>query len=379
MEFLRNTWYAALWVQDLAQGQLVPRTFLNEPIVLFRQADGRAAAIADVCAHRFSPLSKGRIVHGDHVRCPYHGLEYDARGHCVGNPHGNGRIPTNMKVRSYPIHEKHSLLWIWMGDLPADPALIPDFSLLDPDSGRLVSKRDWILMEANYRLITDNLLDLSHTAVVHEGILGSEHTIRADLQVTQLGNQILVARSIPNVPAPGLYDVMFRRDGSPADIWMDMRWDAPGCMLNDTGITAPGASRAEGTGFWGTHFLTPQTGDTTYYLFAAVRMNPISWGEPLDSEIHKQISDLRRIAFEDQDQMIIKAQQQNMRRAPYPLKPVLFDIDVGPVRYKRVLEELIHREQYTGTRDGEVPRGAQRDEPSLEVAEREQAASVLAK
>ena len=77
--------------------------------------------------------------------------------------------------------------------------------------------------------------------------------------------------------------------------------------------------------------------------------------------------------------MIIKAQQQNMRRAPYPLKPVLFDIDVGPVRYKRVLEELIHREQYTGTRDGEVPRGAQRDEPSLEVAEREQAASVLAK
>jgi len=345
MDFLRNTWYAALWAQDLSQGQLVPRIFLNEPIVLFRQADGRAAAIADVCAHRFSPLSKGKIVHGDHVRCPYHGLEFDARGQCVGNPHGNGRIPANMKVRSYPIHEKHSLLWVWMGDRPADPALIPDFSLLDPDSGRLVSKRDWILMAANYRLITDNLLDLSHTAVVHEGILGSEHTIRADLQVTQTGNQILVARSIPNVPAPGLYNVMFRRDGRLADIWMDIRWDAPGCMLNDTGITAPGAPRAQGTGFWGTHFLTPQTDDSTYYLFAAVRMNPISWGEPTDSEIHKQISDLRRIAFEDQDQVIIKAQQDNIRRTPYPLRPVLFDIDVGPVRYKRVLDDLIYREK----------------------------------
>ncbi|HUN39463.1 MAG TPA: aromatic ring-hydroxylating dioxygenase subunit alpha [Acetobacteraceae bacterium] len=348
MEFLRNTWYAALWAQDLEQGQLVPRIFLNEPIVLFRQSDGRATAIADVCAHRFSPLSKGKIVHGDHVRCPYHGLEFDARGQCVGNPHGNGRIPSNMKVRSYPIQEKHSLLWIWMGDRPADPGLIPDFSLLDPDSGLLVSKRDWILMAANYRLITDNLLDLSHTAVVHEGILGSEHTIRADLNVMQTGNQILVARSIPNVPAPGLYDVMFRRDGGLADIWMDIRWDAPGCMLNDTGITAPGAPRAEGTGFWGTHFLTPQTDDTTYYLFAAVRMNPISWGEPLDSEIHKQISDLRRIAFQDQDQVIIKAQQENIRRAPYPLRPVLFDIDVGPVRYKRVLDDLIYRETCGG-------------------------------
>jgi phenylpropionate dioxygenase-like ring-hydroxylating dioxygenase large terminal subunit len=344
MEFLRNTWYAALWAQDFAPGELVPRTFLNEPIVLFRQADGRAAAIADICPHRFSPLSKGRIAQGDHVRCPYHGLAFDARGQCVGNPHGNGRIPNNMKVRSYPVHEKHSLLWIWMGERPADPGQILDFSLLDPDGGRMVSKRDWIVMDAGYRLITDNLLDLSHTAVVHEGILGSEHTIRADLTVTQSGNQILVARGLPNVPVPGLYDLMFRRDGGRVDLWMDMRWDAPGCLLNDTGVSDPGATRDQGTGFWGTHFLTPQTDDTTYYLFAAVRTNPISWGEPLDTEIHKQLSELRRIAFEDQDQMIIRAQQQNMRKAPDPPKPVLFDIDVGPVRSKRVLDGLIHQE-----------------------------------
>lgn len=348
MEFLRNTWYAALWAQDLAPNELVARTFLNEPIVLFRQADGRPAAIADVCAHRFSPLSKGKIVDGNHVRCPYHGLEYDARGHCVRNPHGNGRIPTNMTVRSYPILEKHSLLWIWMGDRAADPALISDFSLLDPGNGRLVSKRDWILMHANYRLITDNLLDLSHTAVVHDGILGSEHTIRADLTVTQQGDQLLVARSVPNVPAPGLYDVMFHRDGGRVDLWMNMRWDAPGCLLNDTGVTDPGTPRAQGTGFWGTHFLTPQTEDTTYYLFAAVRMNPISWGEPIDTEIHKQLSELRRIAFEDQDQTIIKAQQDNIRKVPYKLKQVLFDIDIGPVRYKRILDGMIAREMAGG-------------------------------
>jgi hypothetical protein len=146
------------------------------------------------------------------------------------------------------------------------------------------------------------------------------------------------------VPVPGLYDLMFRRDGGLVDLWMNMRSDAPGCLLNDTGVTRPGASRDEGTGFWGTHFLTPQTDDTTYYLFAAVRFNPISWGEPLDSEIHKQLSELRRIAFEDQDQMIIKAQQANMKRTPYPLKPVMFDIDVGPVRYKRILDAMIHHE-----------------------------------
>jgi phenylpropionate dioxygenase-like ring-hydroxylating dioxygenase large terminal subunit len=353
MEFLRNAWYVALWAQDLAAGELVARTFLNEPIVLFRKANGTPAAIADICAHRFSPLSKGKIVRGEHVRCPYHGLEFDAHGQCAHNPHGDGRIPRHMRVRAYPVHEKHSLLWIWMGEQPADPALIPDFSILDPDNGQKVSKRDWIVMEASYRLITDNLLDLSHTAVVHEGILGSEHTIRADLTVTQDGNQILVSRFLPNVPVPGLYDALFRRDGGRVDLWMNMRWDAPGCLLNDTGVTDPGASREHGTGFFGTHFLTPATEDTTWYLFAAVRFNPISWGEPLDSEIHRQVSDLRRIAFEDQDQVIIRAQQENMRRAPYPLRPVLFDIDVGPVRYKRVLDDLIHQEaEYRARRAG---------------------------
>ncbi|NNM72815.1 aromatic ring-hydroxylating dioxygenase subunit alpha [Enterovirga aerilata] len=345
MSFLRNTWYVALWSQDLEAGKLVSRTFLNEPIVMFRREDGSPAAIADACAHRFAPLSMGKIVHGDRVRCPYHALEFDGSGACVHNPHGNGRIPPAMKVRSYPLHEKHSLIWIWMGDKEADPALIPDFRLLDPDSGRLVSKRDWILMEASWELITDNLLDLSHTAVVHEGILGSEHTIKANLTIEQKGTTVFVGRSVPNVPAPGLYDLLYKRDGGQVDLWADMRWDVPGCMINDTGVTEPGAPRAEGTGFFGMHFLTPETEKTTYYLFAAVRQNPRSWGEPLDTEIQRQVSDLRRIAFQEQDQGIIRAQQNVMHTAPYPLKYCLLEIDVGPVRYKRIMDGLVRQEQ----------------------------------
>ena len=124
MTFLRNTWYVALWSQDLAPEQMVARKFLNEPIVLFRDAEGKASAIADACAHRFSPLSMGTIVKGGNVRCPYHALEFDGTGKCVHNPHGSGRIPPALKVRSYPVHEKHSMIWIWMGEQEADPAQI---------------------------------------------------------------------------------------------------------------------------------------------------------------------------------------------------------------------------------------------------------------
>ena len=58
----------------------------------------------------------GKIVGGDRVQCPYHGLEYDATGVCVRNPHGNKHIPARARVKSYPITEKHKAIWIWMGD-----------------------------------------------------------------------------------------------------------------------------------------------------------------------------------------------------------------------------------------------------------------------
>jgi len=243
------------------------------------------------------------------------------------------------------VQEKHSLVWIWMGDQEADPALIPDFNILDPDPTKVVSKRDWLLMEASYGLITDNLMDLSHTAIVHEGILGSKDTIKANLTIEQKGMTVKVGRSIPNVAAPGLYDLIYKNDGRPVDLWMDMRWDPPACMINDTGVTEPGAPRDQGTGFYGMHFLTPETETTTYYLFCAVRFNPISWGQPLDGEIQAKVSDLRRLAFQEQDQTIIKAQQNVMLGQPQPEHPVLLEIDIGPVRYKKVLDGLIKQEQ----------------------------------
>jgi vanillate O-demethylase monooxygenase subunit len=93
------------------------------------------------------------------------------------------------------------------------------------------------------------------------------------------------------------------------------------------------------------HFLTPESETTTYYLFCAVRFNPISWGQPLDGEIQAKVSDLRRLAFQEQDQTIIKAQQDVMLGQPQPEHPVLLEIDIGPVRYKKVLDGLITKEQ----------------------------------
>ena|ERR1700721_2524890 len=56
-------------------------------------------------------------------------------------------------------------------------------------------------------------------------------------------------------------------------------------------------------------------------------------------------STTRRFAFEEQDAPVIEAQQAIIDAAQTSLDPVILSIDVGPVRYKRVLQKLIQGEQ----------------------------------
>jgi phenylpropionate dioxygenase-like ring-hydroxylating dioxygenase large terminal subunit len=162
MAFLRNTWYVAMWSEQLAIGDVVSRTICDEPVAIFRKGDGGIAAIADQCSHRFAPLSKGNLCDDStKLECAYHGLQFDETGHCVHNPHGSGRIPQTLHVRAFPVVERHSIVWIWMGERAANPDLIPDFSHLDDGAPGIVSKRDMMVIDVDYRLMVDNLLDLS--------------------------------------------------------------------------------------------------------------------------------------------------------------------------------------------------------------------------
>src|SRR5262245_7557714 len=88
--FLRNGWYSAIWSANL-KGKPVARTFLNEKVVMFRTASGKAAALEDRCCHRAAPLSRGEI-RGEHLACGYHGLQFDVTGRCVAVP-GQEHVP----------------------------------------------------------------------------------------------------------------------------------------------------------------------------------------------------------------------------------------------------------------------------------------------
>ena len=343
--YLRNAWYVAAWSDDVADGQLLGRTILQQPVVLYRKADGHVAALEDRCPHRFAPLHMGKIVNGDCIQCPYHGLEFDPSGACVLNPHGTRNIPPRARVRSYPVTEKHKAIWIWMGDKAPDHSKVPDFSVLDNVPEMHATKRDRITIRANYELIIDNLLDLSHGSYLHEGILGNAETVEAEITVEVDGNDIVVGRHSPNATAPGMFAQLMPSKPERVDKFTRMRWMAPSTLRLVTGICMPGAATDSGTGYHAIHMLTPESDKTTHYFFTAVRFNVLTADDKLNAQIQEKIATTRRFAFEEQDAPVIEAQQEIIDNALTPIDPVILAVDVGPVRYKQILMKMIHAEQ----------------------------------
>ena len=165
MTLLKDTWYCAGWSTDVA-GEPVHRRILGQDLVLFRDSQGKVAAMSDKCPHRFAPLHEGKVL-GDTIACPYHGLRFDGTGTCVLNPHGNGQVPPGPHIESYLIEERNGTIWIWMGDrAKADPDAVIDTSFLF-DREKYNRITDHHPIQGNYMLVVDNLLDLTHAQFLH--------------------------------------------------------------------------------------------------------------------------------------------------------------------------------------------------------------------
>lgn len=344
MAFLRNAWYVAMWSHELGQAP-VARRLLDEPVVLFRASGGRVGALADVCPHRFAPLSRGTCVGEDRIRCPYHGLEFDLQGACVRNPHPSGRPPAGARVRSHAAVERHGAIWVWMGDEPPDPSTLPDCSALDAADPEHVSARGFLRMQAGYTLVVENLLDLSHAVFLHEGILETADSVRATTEARQDGDAVTVRRAVEDTPSPQLQDLLFHRDGRRVDASTEITWRPPAFLVNRVWVKDVGAPHDTGTGFEGFHFLTPETERSTLYHFVAVRRNPIPTDERTREEIQSQLGRLRRLAFVEQDAPIIEAIQRNLDDPGADTdRPAVFEVDAGPARFQRHLARLLEAE-----------------------------------
>ncbi len=337
MKYLRNTWYVAAWSSELEPRKILARRYLNEPVVIFRDSTGAVSALSDRCPHRHAPLRLGAL-EGDQIRCGYHGLAFNGKGECVHNPHGP--VPRAARVKTYPIVDRHGMLWLWMGDPnKADPGLILDYSWQDPDKF-YVGKRYLNILTA-YQLEIENILDLSHIAYLHSTTLGSGGVAKGDFESKQEGNVVWSMRGTINDLVPDSFaDILGVPHGSRVDRWMDVRWDAPANMTLSGGGVLAGRPRSEGRGATQAHCFTPETDTSTHYWFGIGF--PKSMGEMAAKLAEEQI-DWLKAPFETEDKVMLEAQQQNLLEGP-DVPSFRLAGDAAGVKALRVLERLIASE-----------------------------------
>lgn len=342
MSFLLNTWYVAAFADEVTQAKPLSRTLLGRAVVLYRNGEGRALALDDRCAHRFAPLSMGRIVDGL-LECAYHGLRFDGEGRCVHNPHGDGRVPAQAHVRAYPVLERCGAIWFWPGD-PArtDAALLPRFPFVDPEAN--LTEHGYLKTGAHYQLSADNLLDLSHFQFLHPDTLGSEAVARGEVETSSADTAVWVRRStFDEALQPFVANAFGVPAGGRVDRWMDVRWVPPGLLTIFVGVTAAGQPREAGRAAASAHWLTPETEHTTHYFFAFGLPNGM--GEAGRELLRYTVDGIMK-PFEHEDLPMLEAQQRNLGDADFwSAQPALLPIDQGAIRARRIMERLIGSER----------------------------------
>jgi phenylpropionate dioxygenase-like ring-hydroxylating dioxygenase large terminal subunit len=335
---MRDSWYVAAWSSELTDAPL-GRRVLGEPLVLFRRSDGSVVALDDMCPHRYAPLSLGKVT-GDTLQCGYHGMQFNAAGRCVFVP-GGQRISERATVRSYPVVERDTWIWVWLGDpARADSSTIPDFHWLDDP--------EWVVTTgvlrfgASFVLINDNLLDLTHETFVHASSIGAHAVAESPLTVRTVedaaGPSVEAHRDMPDCePSPVLAAIY---GGGRVNRWHTTIYRPPGFLVVKTGAWPAG--RDENAEDYRTRVLnaiTPETDTSSHYFFATAIVHHKAQRDP--EWLAARTRGMMRVFLEDQ--AMLEGQQAMMteRGLTGDVFPVSIAADAGATQGRKLLRRWL--------------------------------------
>lgn len=187
---LERSWFLAAASAEVpaSQGRPLGRTILGRSVVLFRDAQGRVAALEDRCPHRNVALSLGTLREGL-IECPYHGWRFDGSGACQHAPcAGPSEALPKRCAPSYRVAEQEGSVWLSFDANPltavptwphhGDPAY-PSFELVN-------------LVRSPMLLVLNNFVDCGHTGFVHKGLFRSapNKTVTAHIEERATGVHI---------------------------------------------------------------------------------------------------------------------------------------------------------------------------------------------
>lgn len=331
--WIRNAWYVAAWDHEVGPDPLA-RQLLGVPVVLWRKLDGGVVALRDACPHRLLPLSMG-IKEGDSLRCRYHGLKIGPDGAAEEMPLKSDTVNRGICVESFQIAERHRFIWIWMGDGLGNPDLIP---ALWPCSAEGWSfEGGHYAIACDYRLLIDNLMDLTHETYVHQGSIGQSELMETPMETRVTEDRVFVERWIPDIDPPPFWKGALGKEGK-VDRWQICEFIAPSAVIIDVGV-APVESGAtlvnhdQGVRGFVIDVMTPQDENNSHYFWGLARnfrADDLGFGARFKAQ---------QASVFAEDVEILEAQQRSIKANP-GLRLNAYSIDQGGVRARQMIDRI---------------------------------------
>ena len=331
--YVENAWYVAGRSSEFPVNQPKGLKIAGRPVLVWRTADGKVASFDDRCAHKRMPLSEGVVLPDGVLECPYHGFCYDSKGQCVRIPSQLDQpIPTRAKLRPFPCLEQDGLVWVW----PGDPAKIGDMT-----APRTPEIAEWhthmfdpLKVPANYILLIENLMDITHFYPLHDGNIGDIEQSKIPIEVVEEKlngvDTVKTVRNAKNYKQPPFYAEWF---GLPVvDRWHTHHMVSPGLTRVELRLAAPGklGNAADEQGYVIHHSHTPIDATShTWRLWVSTK------SEKLTKEISKTFP-----AVMDEDMWALERQQKMMEYPDDGYHEVYLRSDKALIRCRKILEDM---------------------------------------
>ncbi len=333
-----NQWYCAAFADEVTTKPLA-RTVCDRQIVLYRDSAGKAVALTNRCPHRKAPLSDGQVI-GDNIECPFHGMLFSPAGTCLDIP-SHTVIPQGAHIRAYPADERHSHVWVWMGEATPDLSLVPDMHwITDPN---LSEVHGVIPLRCHYLAALDNLLDDTHLSFVHRNGIGTPKMVKAEVEIEGDDDWVGFSRWTYDTP-PSAMHAAAGGFTTNVDRWFNVCFTKPSTVLIDVGSApvgsgAPQGDRSRGISLFSNGTVTPSTANTCFYFWHTARTFNVG-----NAEFSKTLRGHMEATFVE-DKTILEAVQRSRDCDTESLPQLNLSGDAVTVRARRIIASLIERER----------------------------------
>jgi vanillate O-demethylase monooxygenase subunit len=320
-------------------------------MVFFKGPENKVAAVEDFCPHRGAPLSLGKVCEGKLV-CGYHGLEMGCDGKTVHMP--GQRVRGFPAIKNFAVIERYGFVWVWPGDQSqVDEALMPSFEFFDNPAwaygGGLYH------VKADYLLMIDNLMDLTHETYVHATSIGQPEIDETPCKTTVEGDKVILQRHMAGIQAPPFWQMAMSANGldpnARVDRWQICRFTPPTHIMIDVGVALAGRGGFDAAPEHKAYsvvvdFITPETETSHWYHWGMARQF-----KPDDAELTVKIREGQGKIF-NEDMQMLQLQQANISKWP-DRKLLLLNIDSGGVQSRRIIDRMLAQEQANSNHEPE--------------------------